>query len=661
MNIDKKQLTEESKYLDTVKQIARKKERDIDIKIDKEKQNIFEFKKFIWNECGSLSELEYGNVLNEADERVSRTNDKTKQMLKYQKICKNAYFGRIDFKTDDELYNVYIGTYGLIDEDKNYIFDWRAPISSLFYDNLIGPAEYEAPIGKIKGDVSLRRQYKIENGKITRIIENDINIDDEFLQDVLSSNSSEKMKNIVTTIQKEQNEVIRNTKDKYLIVQGVAGSGKTSVALHRIAYLLYKEKDLNHNNILIFSPNDLFSEYISNVLPELGEDNVLNTTFDDLIRKFLNGKKIESFSKFLGRKYENINNNEENISNQKDKLDEFIEYFTKQAIFKKDIVFNKVFFSKFELNNLLLKKYEKLPYFERLINLTEYICNNIKVSYKRNKNKIYNRLIRELGISQDPVDIYNMFLEYAKDDRIIKDEINYDDLEKIIYILFELNDYPYNTNVKHIVIDEAQDYSKIQFLILKRIFPYAYFTILGDLNQTINPTHFYKSLEEISEVFAKNVKYIELKKTYRSSGEIINYTNSILKINNVNAVRGNNGYDVLLKDEKNLNDIIEDIKIFKKNKMKTIAIITKNMKETNKIYNKLVKDEDMKIIKNDIKKDYISILPSYASKGLEFDAVIAYNDINNVYTENEKNLYYVVCTRAQHMLIIYNNKKPIDF
>lgn len=290
MIINKNEYQKEEKYLENVKKLADLCTYSVNVQIDKQKKEIFEIKQYIWNDCKSLSDLEYGNLLNDTDAKVNWTNSQIKQMIKYQHIKQNPYFGRVDFKTEDEVIKVYVGIYGFNYENCNYIFDWRTPIASLFYDYGIWKAKYEAPIGPINGDIILRRQYKIENGIIERIIENEININDEMLQEVLSNNSSDKMKNIVTTIQKEQNEIIRDTSNKYMIIQGVAGSGKTSVALHRIAYLLYKEKNLSYSNVLIFSPNDIFTEYISDVLPELGERNVLNTTFNDLLEQYL--KKI---------------------------------------------------------------------------------------------------------------------------------------------------------------------------------------------------------------------------------------------------------------------------------------------------------------------------------------------------------------------------------
>ena len=373
MSVNANTLKEEEKYLTKVKKVAKTLIDEIDVKITKEKQEIFELKKYIWNDCKSLSELEYGNLLNDTDAKVEITNEKIKKVFKYEKILDKAYFGRIDFKLPDETINVYIGLYGLNNENENYIFDWRAPISSLFYDYTMGKAGYEAPMGMVVGEITLRRQYKIEKGKLKRIVENDINIDDEVLQEVLSSHSTDKMKNIVTTIQKEQNQIIRNTKDKYLIVQGIAGSGKTSVALHRIAYLLYKEKGLTSNNILIFSPNNVFSEYISDVLPELGEENVLNTTFNDIVKTYLKKyKKIETFSEFLKRKYDELSNGNmiKNIYT-KEELDEYLENYLKKHIFKSGITLNGFYLNHFELNELLMVKYKKLPFTERIEKIAE--------------------------------------------------------------------------------------------------------------------------------------------------------------------------------------------------------------------------------------------------------------------------------------------------
>lgn len=656
MIINKNEYQKEEKYLENVKKLADLCTYNVNVQIDKQKKEIFEIKQYIWNDCKSLSDLEYGNLLNDTDAKVNWTNSQIKQMIKYQHIKQNPYFGRVDFKTEDEVIKVYVGIYGFNYENCNYIFDWRAPISNLFYDYGIGKAKYEAPIGPINGDIILRRQYKIENGTIERIIENEININDEMLQEVLSNNSSDKMKNIVTTIQKEQNEIIRDTSNKYMIIQGVAGSGKTSVALHRIAYLLYKEKNLSYSNILIFSPNDIFTEYISDVLPELGERNVLNTTFNDLLEQYLKKfGKLEKFSNFLERVYDN-NIKSDYIFNRYE-LDCFIQSYIKSHIFYKNINVRDEMFNKFELNNLLLNKYKKLPLLERISNLAEYLCNKLNVSIRKNKKKIENIIISELGISLDPVFIFSEFLKEKKKEKEMTNTIYYEDLEYIIYIYFELNGYPYNSNIKHVVIDEAQDYSELQFYILRKCFEKAYFTILGDVNQAINPFCQYKSLEELSDVFSDGYKYIELNNTYRSSPEILDYSNMILGINNIKSIRLSNGFPVKrYNNNESVDEILKNIQYIYEHGFKSVAIITKNSAETNNLYNKLVKKNiKYSFTKNMIKKDCVSIMPSYLAKGLEFDGVIIYNDINNKYTEEEKKLHYVAITRAQHILFVYNN------
>ena len=656
MTINKNEYQKEKEYLENVKKLADLCISNVNVQIDKQKKEIFEIKQYIWNDCKSLSDLEYGNLLNDTDAKVNWTNSRIKQMIKYQHIKQNPYFGRMDFKTEDEVIKVYVGIYGFNYENRNYIFDWRAPISNLFYDYGIGKAKYEAPIGTINGDIILRRQYKIENGTIERIIESEININDEMLQEVLSNNSSDKMKNIVTTIQKEQNEIIRDTSNKYMIIQGVAGSGKTSVALHRIAYLLYKEKNLSYSNILIFSPNDIFTEYISDVLPELGERNVLNTTFNDLLEQYLKKfAKLEKFSDFLEKVYEN--NIKPNYIFDRHELDYFIQDYIKSHIFYRNINVAKEMFNKFELNDLLLNKYKKLSLMERISNLAEYLCNKLNVSIRKNKRKIENLIISELGISLDPVSIFLEFLKVKGIEKEIINKIDYEDLEYIIYIYFELNGYPYNSNIKHVVIDEAQDYSELQFYILRKCFEKAYFTILGDVNQAINPYCQYNSLEELSDVFSDGYKYIELNNTYRSSPEILDYSNTILGIKNIKSIRSSNGIPVKhYNNNENVDEIVKNIQYIYEHGFKNVAIITKNSAETNKMYNKLMKkNTEYNFTKNMIKKDCISIMPSYLAKGLEFDGVIIYNDINDMYNDDEKKLYYVAVTRAQHVLFVYNN------
>ena len=277
MAITKEELAKEHKILKGVLKKINTKLEESGLKLDVEEEKRQEFLKYAWEnrntmDSGELASLNSTNSLEE-----KRFKDEYEYFKKLNRIKKNPYFASLLFKEDDGTKHViYIGLTYLKDKLlNNIIYDWRAPISSMYYDYEVGPASYTAPGGVVKGELTRKRQYKIIDGKLVRLFDNDLNINDDMLQEVLANESSDKMKNIVNTIQQEQNSVIRNVKDKNLIVSGIAGSGKTSVALHRIAFLLYKIPNLNSSNVLIFSPNQIFTEYISNVLPELGEDNTL--------------------------------------------------------------------------------------------------------------------------------------------------------------------------------------------------------------------------------------------------------------------------------------------------------------------------------------------------------------------------------------------------
>ncbi len=671
---------EENDYLKKVLEILCEEIQSSEFKIEDRKKETSEFKKMIWNMRGELSDYEYNMQFNQIDNDTNSINDKIKKLINYKKSLKSPYFGRIDFKFHDRIIPVYVGITTLKKGRENYIFDWRAPISSLFYNYSMGQAEYKAPRGIISGEITLRRQYKIANGKLERVIESDINIDDEVLQEVLANSSTDKMKDIVTTIQREQNEIIRNNSDNHLIVQGVAGSGKTSVALHRIAFLLYQRVDLNSNNILIFSPNDVFSEYISEVLPALGEENVLNTTFSELSREYMKGETtIQSFTEFLESYYDSEITEEEfavkkfKLSDDyKSNIDKFLNGYlaTHRLANSISMIVNKskeIEMDKDEVNMLLYEKYQHLPFRERIDLIAERICDFEHISYAKCGASIRNKIIEELGITLDSKKLYKEFLSsvtylnnFDFDASMALNSfkgVSYEDLVGRLYLNFELNGYPYNTKVKHIVIDEAQDYSKLQFYIIKRMFPKATFTILGDVNQTINPYYKYESLSSLQDVYGEECQYYELSKSYRSCPEVIGYANDILGLKEKPSVRYASNLPVKTVDENNnlILQLYNDIEEMKKNGLKRIAIVTKNNVEAEELLIKLKElMENVSLASDNMSNDNIMIVPSYIAKGLEFDGVIVYTKKDDYYTEEEKNLYYVVCTRAQHQLIVYN-------
>ena len=667
--IEKKHLKDVSLMLD--KQI---KELGNDIKIGN--LDLVEFKKLVWQDSSSFDSGDIVQAKASTDVEENRIIQKEKYFKKLLRIEGKPYFASIIYKDnlEDEDEVIYISTTYLKDEnDNNILYDWRSPICSLFYDYEVGPCSFYAPGGKFEGQLKRKRQYKIEDNYLVGVFDNSLNIDDDLLQEILATSSSDRMKNIVNTIQQEQNKVIRNLEDKNLIVQGIAGSGKTSVALHRIAFLLYRLEHLNSNNVLIFSPNNIFTDYISNVLPELGEDNTLETTFNDYISFFIDEYEgVENFSDFISRYY---SYEEDHIVLVKYKqsdeiindIDEYLKFYVTHSRFIKDLKEseNHIVDTE-ELNHLLHYKYDKLPLLERIDEISEKLCSNFyKGSLK--KIKTFKKLLKECSnFSDDIKEIYRHFFmsKFCKikldqktiDSFVDKKELSYEDGLLFTYMKGILSGFKYEANIRQVVIDEAQDYNRLQYIIISKIFKKASFTILGDINQNINPYYHHKSLKDLESIFIDS-KYIELLKTYRSSPQIIEYTNKILGLKHINAIRRENSKPVTLR--RNITDLkttfINDINTLELDYIK-IAIITKDSIIAEKVYKLLKKDLKVTLIDDHTKqvKSDLVVIPAYLSKGLEFDAVIVYNDPKSKYKRDEKNLLYVACTRAQHELYIYN-------
>lgn len=668
MKIEREEFERERNYLNKTVSLIRKKISKLGQELFDDDSKALEFKKLIWDTHTEMDPNEMRSMMAESDLQVSIMQSKGNYLQRLFRIQNKPYFGSIRFKEEgsEEEDNIYIGITHVEDKLDYYVHDWRSPICSMFYDYETGPASYKAPSGIIKGNIIKKRQYIIEDAELKHIFDNDLNISDSLLQEVLAEESSDKMKNIVNTIQEEQNKVIRNTEDKNLIVEGIAGSGKTSVALHRIAFLLYRIPNLTSSNVVVFTPNKVFSEYISNVLPELGEDNTYDMTFYDLLCQNINEyKDIENFTDFISRYYKgNVDNYDMVKYKQSDEIIKDIDSYINNLL--STIKFNnKLEYDNFieidteELNNMLNYKYNRFPLFERIKEISKRIASNNYEGSTKNASSIEKKLKELLNIKLDLKDIFNNFYqsEYSK----YKDKVNdkylyYEDACIFLYIKSLLVGFNTNHVIKEIVIDEAQDYNKLQYLIIKKTFKTSNYTILGDTNQTINPYYKYDSLEELTSIFESS-KYITLTKTYRSTGKIIDYTNKILGLNHVTAIRNDKASDIIFRNNITKNDFLTDINNLK-TISKSIAIITKNDKEAEKVYNMLKDDLDIMLIDGfgHIKRDLV-VVPSYVAKGLEFDSVIIYTDEDNKYQEKDKYLFYVACTRAQHNLIIYNNSK----
>lgn len=668
MKVEREEFEREKNYLNKTVSLVRKKISKLGQELYDDDSKVLEFKKLIWDTHAEMDPTEMRNMMAESDLQVTIMQSKGNYLQRLFRVQNKPYFGSIRFKDNEGEEDIYIGITHVEDKLNYYVHDWRSPICSMFYDFETGPAYYKAPAGIIKGEITRKRQYIIEDAELKNIFDNDLNISDSLLQKVLAEESSDKMKNIVNTIQEEQNKVIRNTEDKNLIVEGIAGSGKTSVALHRIAFLLYRIPNLTSNNVVVFTPNKVFSEYISNVLPELGEENTYDMTFYDLLCQNINEyKDIENFTDFISRYYkENISDFNLIKYKQSDEIINDIDDYINNLLTKVKFT-NKLEYDDFievdtdELNNMLTYKYKNFPLFERIKEISKRIAsNNYKGSIK-NASSIEKKLKELLNIKLDLKVIFNDFynsnyFKYKHKEKVNDKYLYYEDACIFLYIKSLLVGFNTNHVIKQIVIDEAQDYNKLQYLIIKKTFKTSNYTILGDTNQTINPYYKYNSLEELTSIFDSS-KYITLTKTYRSTGKIIDYTNKILGLSHVTSIRNDKASDIIFKNNVTKNDFLTDINNLK-NTSKSIAIITKNDKEAEDVYNLLKDNTDIVLIDgfSHIKRDLV-VVPSYIAKGLEFDSVIIYTDIDNKYQEKDKYLYYVACTRAQHNLIIYNNDK----
>ena len=674
MGISKSDLILENKKLESTIDIIRNEISNLSTDLYDKETKLREFQTMMWDNRAELDPAEMKTLRTSNDMEVFFLEQKAKKFKKLYQIQNKPYFGRIDFESVEGKNEVYIGITNVEKDLNYYVYDWRSPICSMFYDFGVEEAYYIAPEGKIDGKITLKRQYQIKDAKLDNVFDTTINIDDDVLQNVLKENSSEHMKNIVNTIQKEQNLVIRDDKTNNLIVQGIAGSGKTSVALHRIAYLLYKIEYLNSNNVLIFSPNNIFQEYISNVLPELGEDNTLITTFHEFASTYIKEYwRVESYSMFLARYYKNEYQNNDLIKFKlSDEIVPILENYTNTITnlcrFINDIVYKEIIIDKNELNDLLKNRFNKFNLFTRFDYIAEKINNRYFKGKKQDKARIKSLMLKSINVTTNLKEIYKEFFDsqeflnayngYFNRNENIKNlnkkVLNYEDSTLFIYLKFLLADIPYKVSTKLVVIDESQDYTYLQYKIIKTLFKNANFTILGDINQTINPFYKYDNLNILNDIFKLSTKYIELTKTYRSSKEIIDYSNKILELNHTCAVRRENNIPVKEYGSLDYDSLINEIKRLKDN-YNNLVIITKSIDEAEDIY-KNINNEINNINLVDIDSESFNknlvIMPAYAAKGLEFDSVIIINNF-----DKDKYLYYVAVTRAQHELIIFNSTK----
>ncbi len=682
-----------------------------------------------------------------------------KKLLDLKKIKDKPYFARIDFKAKEEkLEKLYIGKISILDSQTQepIIIDWRAPISNLYYDGRIGKSSYKSPDGIIEGNISLKRQYFIEKQTLEKFSDIDLKTNDELLQVALSEKADDRLKNIVATIQGEQNNIIRADMNKALVVQGVAGSGKTTIALHRIAYLIYNcDKEFDPDNFMIIAPNKFFLNYISNVLPDLGVENVKQYTFEDLAYEII-GKKLkisdsnEKLVTIVNKEFDEINNGDiDTIIAEsklkasiefKDRVDEYLKYLEQNYLPKEDFILENVRIMRYEnIQKLFEETYKDLDFNHRINEVKKHIFSKIKnnksiieETIKQKRTLKINKMLKDSLLSEeekrlkrieifeesenilklldnndikitdlyfnkicvkDCVAYYKDFIQNFIFEKIenkilatylVKNtsrnlengEITFEDLAPIIYLHYKIFGAKTKKSLRHVVIDEAQDYGEFQFSVLKTILKSNSMTILGDIAQGV---HSYRGIENwkrfIDVEFPEgDVIYTTLEKTYRTTKEIMYKANEVIEklpeyekqfiIKGEPVIEGKNSISINKKDSEDeiLKEAAEKIKEYISQGFKSIAIIGKDIEECKMIKRKLEKYiKNVKLIKSKDSEYHagVSIVPSYLAKGLEFDSVILFNVNNEKYQNNvlDIKLLYVAITRAMTKLDVFYTGK----
>lgn len=686
---------------------------------DKKKSEIIEAKKDVrentehgitslYTSDGFEALVELSQYINPVTDKIIDYEEEEHKILLLEKMIKSPYFARIDFKFDDEdeFEKIYIGRSSLRKNSyqEMYVYDWRSPIASVFYRFMTGEAFYDAPCGRVTGELNLKRQYEIKNGVLEYFFDSDVQIVDEFLRQLLSQNTTAKMKAIVETIQHEQDVVIRDMENDLLMVQGVAGSGKTSIALHRAAYLMYQglQTKLSANNIMIISPNSIFEQYISNVLPELGEDNVISSVFEDILSELLNGRKIQSRNDFLenlivNSKYKEISRNSIEFKTSsffREILDQFLIDIPRQWIEFEDVYYEgKCVVSGQILKDKILGRPET-PLGIKLEQLEDYILEQIFGTGKGRGHKEEKNLIKQeiqKFIKIDIVELYKILFsneayfysllqnsnpsqnikniwKYTKEN-LEADSLYYDDAIAIAYLYLKIYGTNKYKNIKQVVIDEAQDYYPLQYEIFNLLFSNAKFTILGDMKQTLAKKEDISFYEQIQKILnKKKSSLIMLDKSFRCTNEILNFSLKFIEQSSQIKSFNRNGDSpkVYIADNSEIfiDEIVKEIKLCQEKGFQSICLICKTEKNSTYLFNKIKHKLDIQLIKNGSVSDLqgVFILPVYMSKGLEFDTVLICDaDSQNYHDEDDKNLLYVACTRALHKLSLFceNEVSPL--
>lgn len=669
-------------YLNKVLEKLREAMAQIEQKMEFRRSEIVKMQEYYWESYTEYDEYGYEKMDNDRllKEEATAHHELVKTYGRYLKMLDSPYFAAITFRyedeEDEETFYIGIGDFSPSKAEDSLICDWRAPISSLFYDYDIGKASFQAPVGKIYGELLKKYQFKIKEGKLLYAIDSDIVINDEVLQKELSMNANARLKSIVSTIQKEQNAIIRNESDRILVIQGSAGSGKTSVALHRVAYLLYhRRKQLLAKQILILSPNPVFSEYISHILPELGEENILEMTLDlyayhelkkykDTEDKYSYLEHLLGFSENYAQEYQ------KRVSEKQSKdyvieLNEFVLYLEDSLMDFKPLSYKKIHREEQQLQTLFYEKFPDIPILERMKTIAEYIIDEEETLSGRELDVLEREIIvsklEKMYETTNLLELYNRFLRESGRE-IIREEakkIPYEDVYPMLYLKHLLHGTVVRSEIKHLIVDEMQDYSYVQFLLLSKWFSCP-MTILGDREQQATP-HKQNTQALCKEIFGKDAKLLTLKKSYRSTMEITRFANHIAGIEQGEMVErhGKEPEYFFSKTEQEMQEMM--VNQLRKGRetshnFETTAILTTTEEQAERLYIAIKDKVPVSLLSAESNKmeKGIVITTFYLAKGLEFDSVhVAYVPEEGKLTEYQRQILYIEATRALHELYLY--------
>ena len=675
---------QEKEYLKQIISFLKKVIGNTDASVKDHVDTLAEYKDYIWfnkdidpHEIRSMRE----SILNHFALGESVIN-KHKRLTKILAI---PYFGRIDFlekKENSKVMPIYIGIHTFYDPESRatLIHDWRAPVSSMFYDHELGEAGYRSPSGEIKGVISLKRQYRIRGGKMEFMIESALTVHDDILQKELSSNADDKMKNIVATIQREQNRIIRNEDIRTLIIQGVAGSGKTSIALHRIAYLLYTFRDsISSKDILIISPNKVFSDYISNVLPELGKETVPETSMEQILSGVLEHKyKYQTYFGLVNELLEKPSSSLINRIAYKasfgfiSELDKFILHIENTYFKAADVKLTKYITIPAPFIEEQYLRFNRYPIRRRFDAMADYMLDMLKIQYTftvtTTGRNLLKKEIRLMFAGNNDIQVYKDFFKWTNNPGMFKmrkgHTLEYSDLAPLAYLHLALEgngNQPFR--VKHLLIDEMQDYSPIQYKVIQKLFPCRK-TVLGDAGQSVNP--YGSSTAETIQKSLTASEIMKLCKSYRSTFEITDFAQKIHPNAELEPVARHGEKPQILQfgsAVEELSGIMGLISTYRKSGYKSLGIICKTEQQARKMADML------KSYANDISflssqssafVQGIVITSAHMAKGLEFDEVIIpQTDERNYRSEIDKSMLYVAVTRAMHRLTLtFHEARP---